>query len=729
MFGVSLMDIVVIILYMCGMLAIGYISMKKIKGQEDFFLAGRKLGKIVQTFAAFGSGTNADNAVTTARNVFLGGLSGIWTVLHYLFSTPFYWFIAVWMRRFRMVTLADFFPERYESKSLAGGYAVFGLLFFMVYLSLGFSAVGKTILAITPKTVQEMTLEEREEVSRFQYWQTIENKDYQTLTDKEKLELSHLRIERPRGNISHFDPTWTIIIIGVIVLLYGVAGGLQAAFFSDVVQGIFIIILSGILIPFGLVELSSRFHGSGMFDGFRILHDRVPQEYFDILGSASASDFTWYYLLAVFLMNLAGIGPQPLTIIAFGASARDERAARIGAVSGNLLKRFCTVLWCLTALIALGLYANEVSDADQIWGYATRNLLGPVGFGLVGLMIAAILAAFMSSADAYMISCSALVVQNLYKPIIPDRSDKHYLFVARCMSVIVIVGGIACSLYYQDIFQQLKIAWEIQLIFAGAFYVGIFWRKATTAGAWSSVIATAVLFFIIPAVIPAMNYEMRTQSKYLIMTDRPEVQRVYFARELDVMKREAEINEWESLSDITVPTNPKPSPLHIGDEITVTVKPEPKSLYWAKGIGKDEQGSQIGLGFFHYDLYLMHIAGLPLESYANSLIETLRIPLRLIIPFLLVMLVSNISRQNSSEILNIFFAKMKTPVHPNPEEDQKRLVEYAQSSERLRNMKLFPNSSWEFLKWTREDVVGFLLTICAVGIIIAMAMAISAIGA
>ena len=59
----------------------------------------------------------------TARNSFTGGLSGVWTSLNYLFVTPFYWFIGVWYRRFRYLTLGDFFAERYGSRGLAACYA------------------------------------------------------------------------------------------------------------------------------------------------------------------------------------------------------------------------------------------------------------------------------------------------------------------------------------------------------------------------------------------------------------------------------------------------------------------------------------------------------------------------------------------------------------------------------------------------------------------------------
>ena len=70
------------------------------------------------------------------------------------------------------------------------------------------------------------------------------------------------------------------------------------------------------------------------------------------------------------------------------------------------------------ALIALALFADNpelIQDPQKTWGVASRELLGP---GLTGLMLACLLAALMSSADAYMIVGSALVVRNLYAPYI-----------------------------------------------------------------------------------------------------------------------------------------------------------------------------------------------------------------------------------------------------------------------------------------------------------------------
>ena len=162
--------------------------------------------------------------------------------------------------------------------------------------------------------------------------------------------------------------------------------------------------------------------------GFRIMHEQLPDSYFTIAGSSVASEFPLHRIVAVVIISLVGVVVQPHFIATGGGSAKTEMNARVGLVTGNFLKRFCTVGWALTALIALALFADNpelIQDPQKTWGVASRELLGP---GLTGLMLACLLAALMSSADAYMIVGSALVVRNIYAPYInPNASEREYV--------------------------------------------------------------------------------------------------------------------------------------------------------------------------------------------------------------------------------------------------------------------------------------------------------------
>ena len=88
MFGLQWIDIAVILVYFVVVIAIGVWASRRIKNQEDYFLAGRRFGKFIQTFAAFGQGTSADSAVGVTTTTFSNGIAGVWSSLLYLFATP-----------------------------------------------------------------------------------------------------------------------------------------------------------------------------------------------------------------------------------------------------------------------------------------------------------------------------------------------------------------------------------------------------------------------------------------------------------------------------------------------------------------------------------------------------------------------------------------------------------------------------------------------------------------
>ncbi|MGC9342896.1 MAG: hypothetical protein ACP5E3_09370, partial [Bacteroidales bacterium] len=135
MFGLSFFDLLVIFIYFLFLIFIGFWSMRRVKNQEDYFLGGRKFGKLIQVFAAFGQATSADTGPSVATTTMNNGASGIWSALMMLFSTPSYWFTGVWYRRLRLLTMGDFFTERYSSRLLGASYAVLATISLTLLLS------------------------------------------------------------------------------------------------------------------------------------------------------------------------------------------------------------------------------------------------------------------------------------------------------------------------------------------------------------------------------------------------------------------------------------------------------------------------------------------------------------------------------------------------------------------------------------------------------------------
>lgn len=767
-------DYLVLAGYFAMMIGIGWWSSKQIKGQEDYFMGGRSFGKLLQTFAAFGAGTGSSDPVNTGRTTFTGGMSGMWSVMYWLFVTPFYWIAGVWYRRMRHLTLGDWFVERYESKWIGAAYWLFAMGFYMLYGSMLFSAIGKVAAP---------------------------------LIETDAIQFS---LAGPAYPIEYV----LVPVIGVIVLVYGILGGLRAAYITDLVQGVCIIVLSVILIPFGLKALIEKFGnpGDSLTMGFRYMHEQLPPEHFSIIGSTSTSEFQWHMILAVVVINLVGIVVQPHFIATGGGSAKTETTARVGLVVGNFLKRFCTVGWVLTALIALALYADSpelIADPDKTWGIASRNLLGP---GLRGLMLACLLAALMSSIDAYMIVGSALTVRNIFAPVIPNATEEQYILVGRLTGVLVVGGAVIVSLFYMNVFQQLQLTWVFNVLFAAPFWVGMYWRRATTSAAWITVIFNLLIFFVIPLAAPLLMPELRDNDRYLITNEFVQTTTTRKAAPSDVSKRSAEIVKWredstrlgaelqdaeqaygEAMNEVQAASQDGATPLveqltklqMVTQELVSARRAsgklgsEPQSLsegadfrqtrvsggtgvFWPEGVkpidadgnvladlkpqpvGQPQQadantttvmlrypdGVKLrGFGNFQLDYLLYQAAGIDLTQRSDAELKTLSLPPKIITPFLVIFLFSLITRRNSKEALDRYYAKMKTPVDPDPDADRRKLEAAYANVEELEQKKLFPGTDFEFQKPSVVDALGFVLCFGVCFAVIGLAYWVAGIGA
>ncbi|MCK5650746.1 MAG: sodium:solute symporter family protein, partial [Gemmatimonadetes bacterium] len=118
LYGLHLLDVAIIGVYVLAILWIGQWVGRRMKSQTDFYLAGRKLGKLYQFFLNFGHSTDANQAVGVSREIYRQGLGGMWIQFLVLFLTPFYWFTTSLFRRSRLITTGDLLDERFDSKFL-----------------------------------------------------------------------------------------------------------------------------------------------------------------------------------------------------------------------------------------------------------------------------------------------------------------------------------------------------------------------------------------------------------------------------------------------------------------------------------------------------------------------------------------------------------------------------------------------------------------------------------
>ena len=124
LWGLHLIDLAIVVFFLVAILGVGVWVSRGVKHEGDFYLGGRKLGRALQFFLNFGNSTDSTGAVSTSTEVYRQGAGGMWIGFQTLFITPFFWFTQPWYRRSRLVTMADLFIDRFDSKPLASAYAV-----------------------------------------------------------------------------------------------------------------------------------------------------------------------------------------------------------------------------------------------------------------------------------------------------------------------------------------------------------------------------------------------------------------------------------------------------------------------------------------------------------------------------------------------------------------------------------------------------------------------------
>src|SRR6188472_3731760 len=270
------------------LIIVGY----RIRRTGEYFLGGRRFGPWLMMGQSFGVGTHAEMPVALAGAVYTTGASAIWFQWKNLFATPFYWIMAPVFRRIRRTTMAEFTEDRYGSW-MGGVYIVFALCFFIINTGSMLKGAGKVISQATGGGV---------------------------------------------------DPNEIVVAMTVLFILYSFVGGLVAAAWTDLFQGVLIIVLSFMLVPLGW----------GIVGGLQGMKASLEPFRFSLATPAGVGPWV---ILMLTVNGLVGIMAQPQQLATVG-TGRDERTCRVGMSYGNFVKRVCTVGWALVGLIVAAMIAQ-----------------------------------------------------------------------------------------------------------------------------------------------------------------------------------------------------------------------------------------------------------------------------------------------------------------------------------------------------------------------------------
>jgi len=699
LWGLHWLDGAVIIGYLALLFWLGYRFRKLQRNQEEFFLAGRRLRTVVQFFLSFGNATNADQAVAISREVFRQGLGGMWIQYLVLFLTPFYWFIAKLYRRARIVTLSDFFVERFGSQLLASLYAGFTLLMAIIGGAVSFVILGKTTAALLVKPPEAYTAEERHRVELFAEYQRLQARAPEELSqpERQRLEELHERAKRGelRGVISFVEPVTIYLLFAAVVTLYTLMGGFAAAAWTNVLQGLLILIFSCLLLPRGLAAIGSVSE----------LRRRLPEHFFSVFGDPTVTDYGTMTVIAMSLANLVSIiAAAPLVSIA--GSARSERPAQIGLLGGMFAKRLVMLLWAFVGLIGAALFAGRLHDPELLWGSLAREFLGP---GMLGVMLIGMTAANMSTMDTNSLTYAALFVRHLYMPLRPGYPERHYVFVGRLTVAFTLFGSAAVAIGVNNVLDLFKYFITLPAIFGAPIWLGFLWRRLTRKAVILQVLICLLLYVGIPHLFPILPWT-RSHPALTVETEaRTEAIRVA-ATEEDVRQGRAR---------------------SVGEPIQRTVLIPPTGVFFETVIREhpeDPTSRRLGLGRFHAELWVLSWLGIDLRKWTKADLNTARFAFDALFPFLLLFGLSLVTRPEPTERLQRFFCRLHVSVQPTPEADRQALEEALRNPQWCKAQKLFPDSTWEIGKPSWEDILGFGGSWLIVGLFLAALWALSSLG-
>lgn len=457
MFSLSPIDWIILLTYFAVVALIGIVASRLVRNREDFVMGGRRFGKLMTTFFAFGAGTHADSATGVASQSYKVGFAGFWYQGVMIFTLPIYWLLVPVFRRARVQTTADFFERRFGTGFMLL-YALFALFLMVAFSSTGLYGTAKLIEALLTPQVSFLG-EAGANAARVG-----------TGASAEPAGLEQL-------------PLWQLVIpvVAIISFLYAIAGGLVAAVWNDFLQGILTIVMSVLIIPF-------FWHHVGGLDGFQAKLDDPEQAFRLVLDK----DMTLFWIVMVSINSLFSMVVQP-HIMANAGSAATEMDSRVGFVGGLVLKRLMTIPWALTGVMAIALFGQGTIAGDHAFGDTAQALL-PVGF--VGLMIACVMASIMDNLAVFMISFAATYTNSIHLKIWPRTPERRLVLTSRLASIAFAVLVIPLSYAFTDIPSAMRFMFQTVPIMGVSFFLAILWPRANRYGAVAS-FAAALLALLV----------------------------------------------------------------------------------------------------------------------------------------------------------------------------------------------------------------------------------------
>ncbi len=425
MSSISFIDILVIIAYILGIVFIGlWFSRKKNKTSKGYFLAGKSLTWGVIGASLFASNISTVHLVGLSESGFIDGI--VWGNFEWFsaFELIILAFIFVpFYLRTKITTLPEFLEKRYDSRSrvILAIFSIMAALFMHIGVSFYAGAV---------------VFEE----------------------------------------IFGLNILVSIIIIAIATGIYTIIGGLTSVVITESVQTVILILGSltiTLLAVFKLPEV-----GIHSYEALKevVDPDRLKAVSFD----TGKKGFTFLDMLFGHLVLGIWYWCTDQTIVQRVLGAKSEKQAKLGALFAGFLKILPVFIMVVPGILAFALFKEDIGeDTKSVLPIMIMKLM-PIG--LKGLMIAALLAAVMSSVAAALNSCSTLIVYDIFNKLKPGLSDKVNIKIGRITGIVVLLLAVIWSPFLGDLGSIFALINQMFSIFAPSIVTVFLWGILTKKG-------------------------------------------------------------------------------------------------------------------------------------------------------------------------------------------------------------------------------------------------------
>lgn len=427
------------IAYLIMMLAIGVIAYKRTSNSTDYFLGGRSLGPWPAALSAGASDMSGWLLLGLPGYAYAAGFEAFWLAGGLLVGTWANWLISA--KRLRTysittesLTLPEFLSRRFNdnSKLIQTISAFFILLFFLFYTSSGLVAGGKL-------------------------FETVFGLDYTT----------------------------AVIIGTVCVVSYTLFGGFLAVSWTDLVQGL---LMSAALL---IVPIAAMNGGLGQLS--TDLHNINP-ELLTLWNDAKGEPLSAIAIISLAAWGLGYFG-QPHILARFKAtrSNKDLTTARRIAVVWTALSMVGAMLVGLVGLIYVtNSGAPKLDDGEKIFMLLVNAMFHPV---IAGILLAAILAAIMSTADSQLLVSSSAMAEDLYKQVLKkDATSEEIVRVGRFAVILIsLVALVLAMTPDSSVLGLVSYAWAgFGAAFGPAIVLSLYWSRMNRNGALAGIVVGGV---------------------------------------------------------------------------------------------------------------------------------------------------------------------------------------------------------------------------------------------